>query len=85
MQMCLIMLSIVTTYDDYSMSIIRSKELYAKRIQEIEKQIGKLKDQGVISDTVPAATDRQKTNTAQTNYHKVTYYYTMYTCSDKER
>lgn len=70
-------------YDDYSMSIIRSKELYAKRIQEIEKQIGKLKDQGVISDTVPAATDRQKTNTAQTNYHKVTYYYTMYTCSDK--
>ena len=71
-------------YDDYSMSIIRSKELYAKRIQEIEKQIGKLKDQGVISDTVPAATDRQKTNTAQTNYHKVTYYYTMYTCSDKD-
>ena len=70
-------------YDDYSMSIIRSKELYAKRIQEIEKQIGKLKDQGVISDTVPAVTDRQKTNTAQTNYHKVTYYYTMYTCSDK--
>ena len=71
-------------YDDYSMSIIRSKELYAKRIQEIEKQIGKLKDQGVISDTVPAVTDRQKTNTAQTNYHKVTYYYTMYTCSDKD-
>lgn len=70
-------------YDDYSMSIIRSKELYAKRIQEIEKQIGKLKDQGVLSDTVPAATDRQKTNTAQTNYHKVTYYYTMYTTSDK--
>ena len=71
-------------YDDYSMSIIRSKELYAKRIQEIEKQIGKLKDQGVLSDTVPAVTDRQKTNTAQTNYHKVTYYYTMYTCSDKD-
>lgn len=71
-------------YDDYSMSIIRSKELYAKRIQEIEKQIGKLKEKGLISDTVPAATDREKTNSAQTNYHKVTYYYTMYTTSDKK-
>lgn len=71
-------------YDDYSMSIIRSKELYAKRIQEIEKQIGKLKEKGIISDTVPAATDREKTNTAQTNYHKVTYYYTMYNTSDKK-
>ena len=71
-------------YDDYSMSIIRSKELYAKRIQEIEKQIGKLKEKGLISDTVPAATDREKTNSAQTNYHKVTYYYTMYNTSDKK-
>lgn len=71
-------------YDDYSMSIIRSKELYAKRIQEIEKQIGKLKEKGLISDKVPAATDREKTNSAQTNYHKVTYYYTMYNTSDKK-
>lgn len=71
-------------YDDYSMSIIRSKELYANRIQEIEKQIGKLKEKGIISDTVPAATDREKTNSAQTNYHKVTYYYTMYNTSDKK-
>ena len=71
-------------YDDYSMSIIRSKELYANRIQEIEKQIGKLKEKGLICDTVPAATDREKTNSAQTNYHKVTYYYTMYNTSDKK-
>ena len=71
-------------YDDYSMSIIRSKELYANRIQEIEKQIGKLKEKGLISDKVPAATDREKTNSAQTNYHKVTYYYTMYNTSDKK-
>ena len=71
-------------YDDYSMSIIRSKELYANRIQEIEKQIGKLKEKGLFSDTVPAATDREKTNSAQTNYHKVTYYYTMYNTSDKK-
>lgn len=65
-------------YDDYSMAIIRTKELYKKRIAEIEKAVGVLKDNGVISDTVPAETDRQKTNTAATNYHKVTYYYTIY-------
>lgn len=66
-------------YDDYSMAIIRTKELYKKRIAEIEKAVGVLKDNGVISDTIPAETDRQKTNTAATNYHKVTYYYTIYT------
>ena len=65
-------------YDDYSIAIIRTKELYKKRIAEIEKAVGVLKDNGVISDTVPAATDRQKTNTTATNYHKVTYYYTIY-------
>lgn len=65
-------------YDDYSMAIIRTKELYKQRIAEIEKAVGILKDNGVISDTVPAATDRQKTNTTATNYHKVTYYFTIY-------
>lgn len=70
-------------YDDYSMAIIRSKELYKNRIREIEKAIGKLKDQGVISDIVPAATDRQKTNTTTTNYHKLTYYYTIYSDESK--
>lgn len=70
-------------YDDYSMAIIRTKELYKKRIAEIEKAVGVLKDNGVISDTVPAETDRQKTNTAATNYHKVTYYYTIYTDDSK--
>lgn len=70
-------------YDDYSMAIIRTKELYKQRIAEIEKAVGVLKDNGVISDTVPAETDRQKTNTTATNYHKVTYYYTIYADDSK--
>ena len=70
-------------YDDYSMAIIRTKELYKQRIAEIEKAVGVLKDNGVISDTIPAETDRQKTNTAATNYHKVTYYYTIYADDSK--
>lgn len=65
-------------YDEYSLSMIKSKELYKARIKEIEKVVGKLKESGVIADTVQPANDRQKSNTATTNYHKLTYYYTVY-------
>jgi hypothetical protein len=71
-------------YDDYSLAIIKSKEQYKKRIQEIEKAIGVLKDNGAISEAVTAATDRQKENGTTTNYHKVTYYYTMYNDDSKD-
>lgn len=72
-------------YDDYSLPIIKSKELYKTRIAEIEKAVGKLKDAGVISDIVPAATDRQDTKgNANSSYHKLTYYYTMYSDDSKD-
>lgn len=71
-------------YDDYSLAIIKSKEQYKKRIQEIEKAVGVLKDNGAISEAVTAATDRQKENGTTTNYHKVTYYYTMYNDDSKD-
>lgn len=71
-------------YDDYSLSVIKSKKLYKDRIAEIEKAVGLLKDKGVFSDIIPAETDRQKTNTTTTNYHKLTYYYTIYDADNKE-
>ena len=70
-------------YDDYSLAIIKGKEIYRKRIAEIEKAVGQLKESGAISDTVPAETDRQKTNNSSTNYHKLTYYYTLYNDESK--
>ena len=70
-------------YDDYSLSIIKSKDKYAQRIAEIEKAVGTLKDNGVISDIIPAATDRQNTANTQSNYHKLTYYYTIYSVDTK--
>ena len=70
-------------YDDYSLAIIKSKEKYAKRIAEIEKAVGKLKDNGAISDIVPAETDRQKVGAGKPKYHKLTYYYTMYSVDTK--
>ena len=71
-------------YDDYSLTMIKSKEVYKKRMSEIEKAIGKLQSNGVLSDIVPANTDRQKTNTTTTNYHKLTYFYLKYTIDTKE-
>ena len=70
-------------YDDYSLAIIKGKDIYRKRIAEIEKAVGQLKESGAISDTVPAETDRQKTNNSSTNYHKLTYYYTLYNDESK--
>lgn len=71
-------------YDDYSLTMIRSKEIYKKRISEIEKAIGKLHSSGALSDIVSANTDRQKNNTTTTNYHKLTYFYLKYTVDTKE-
>ena len=70
-------------YDDYSLPIIKSKPIYKERIKEIEKQIGKLQDKATISDVVQAATDREKTN-ANNKYHKLTYYYAIYTDNSKD-
>ena len=63
-------------YDDFSMAIIRTKDKYKKRIKEIEAAVGDLDKSNLIPDAVTAATDRQKTTSTQSNYHKITYYYT---------
>lgn len=65
-------------YDDYSMAIIRSKELYSKRIREIERSVGSLDNDYKPNDTIVAATDREKTNSSTSNYHRVTYFYIRY-------
>lgn len=69
-------------YDDYSMTVIKGKELYRDRIKEIEKAVGPLTENKGLSDIIPASNDRQKTNNATSNYHKLTYYYTIYPDSD---
>ena len=71
-------------YDDYSLVHIKAKKIYTDRINEIEKAIGVLKDNGVLSDVIPAATDRVKTKDAESQYHKLTYYYTVYDDDSKD-
>ena len=71
-------------YDDYSLSIIKSKDLYKERIKEIEAAVGSLDENTGLPDVISAATDRQKNASTQSNYHKVTYYYTICSSNAKD-
>ena len=65
-------------YDDYSLAVIKSKELYRARLAEIEKAIGTLDNTNSLTEAITPATDRQKKSTTSSNYHRVTYFYTVY-------
>lgn len=71
-------------FDDYSMPIIRTKELYKARIKEIEAAVGKIDDKTVTAEPITAATDRQNRNDSKSKYHKLTYFYVMYSADVKE-
>ena len=65
-------------YDDYSLAVIKAKELYRARLAEIEKAIGTLDNTNSLTEAITPATDRQNKSTTSSNYHRVTYFYTMY-------
>ena len=65
-------------YDDYSLAVIKSKELYRARLAEIEKAIGTLDNTKSLTEAITPATDRQNKSTTSSNYHRVTYFYTVY-------
>lgn len=70
-------------YDDYSLAMIKSKELYRKRIKEIEAAVGSLEN-STSTDIIKAATDRQSGSSSASDYHKVTYFYIMYADDSKD-
>lgn len=65
-------------YDDYSLAVIKAKELYRARLAEIEKAIGTLDNTNSLTEAITPATDRQNKSTTSSNYHRVTYFYTLY-------
>ena len=65
-------------YDDYSLAVIKAKGLYRDRLAEIEKAIGTLDNTNSLTEAITPATDRQKKSTTSSNYHRVTYFYTVY-------
>ena len=66
-------------YDDYSLSMIKSKALYKDRIKDIESHIGNLDNSSTTLDIVPADTDREKDRKGVSHYHKLTYFWLKYT------
>ena len=70
-------------YDEYSLKIIKTKEQYKERLQEIERALGTLKDEGNLVEAVPKATDTPKSNTSTSNYHRLTYFYMIYNDSSE--
>ena len=65
-------------YDDYSLAVIKAKDLYRARLAEIEKAIGTLDNTNSLTEAITPATDRQNKSTTSSNYHRVTYFYTVY-------
>ena len=65
-------------YDDYSLAVIKAKELYRARLAEIEKAIGTLDNTNSLTEAITPATDRQNKSTTSSNYHRVTYFYSVY-------
>lgn len=65
-------------YDEYSLPIIKSKDIYKERLVEIEKALGTLNNAGELTETVYKATDTPKGNSSTTNYHKLTYFFYVY-------
>lgn len=65
-------------FDDYSLNLIMSKDIYKARIKEIIKMKGKDFSSNPQNDVIKAATDRNTSDRSAKNYHKLTYYYTFY-------
>ena len=70
-------------FENYSLTEIKSKDIYKKRLKELDKALCKLKDSTALHQAIPAATERQINNTATSNYHKLTYYWCKYNTDDK--
>ena len=71
-------------FDNYTLTEIKSKDIYKDRLKEIEKCLGKLNESGTLDMPYEPVTERQKTNTSSTNYHKLTYFYIKYNVDSKD-
>ena len=72
-------------FDEYALPIIKGKEIYKERLEEIEKALGTLKNINALEHPVKPNTERGDTSDPNSNYHKLTYYYTKYIKDGEER
>jgi len=71
-------------FDDFALPIICSKDIYKDRIKELKKALGEKLDVQRADDIIPAETDRRQKDVDDKGYHRITYYYQIYTADTEE-
>lgn len=71
-------------FDDYSLSIIKSKKIYKNRINELIKALGENLGGYQAETDVIAANDRKQPDGSNDSYHRITYYYEMYSADTED-
>ena len=71
-------------FDDYSMSILKSKKLYKNRIAELTKALGDTLGGYQAETEITAANDRKSPDGSNDSYHRITYYYQMYAADNED-
>lgn len=72
-------------YDDYSLTLIREKEIYKDRLKEIIKVKGKDFATSDSDSNITALTDRNTNDKTKNKYHKLTYYFVKYQSVSKSK
>lgn len=70
-------------FDEFSLPIIKTKALYKDRLAEIQKALGDKFSTNPGNSNPVAATDQKENVNSSNNYHKLTYFYTIYADDDK--
>ena len=71
-------------FDDYSMSMIKSKKIYKNRIQELINALGDNLGGYQAETEITAANDRKLPDGSNDSYHRITYYYEMYSADNED-
>ena len=71
-------------FDDYSMSLLKSKKLYKNRINELIKALGENLGGYQAESEIKAANSRKQPDGSNDSYHRITYYYEMYEADTEE-
>lgn len=71
-------------FDDYSMSMIKSKKIYTSRINELIKALGDNLGGYQAESEIVAANDRKQPDGSNDSYHRITYFYIMYNADNED-
>lgn len=71
-------------FDDFALPIIKTKKIYKDRIAELEKALGKDLGGYQAETQIKAANDRKRTDGSNQDYHRLTYFYIMYTADNED-